>query len=102
MRLMAAGKSQCVSACVRLNLNAEVNAVRPQSLRRVFLSSEPSLRIRAVQPSLITCLAPRERRRPAGPARGDEGAGADIGPLPDRYRRHQCRVRADEGALADV
>ena len=46
-----------MSACVSFNLNAEVNAVRPQSLRRFLLSSEPSLRIRAVQPSLTTCLA---------------------------------------------
>src|SRR5262249_32489612 len=28
---------------------------------------------------------------------GDHGAGAHIGPVPDLDRRHQCRVRTDEG-----
>ena len=33
---------------------------------------------------------------------GHDGARGHIGAVPDRHRRHQCRVRADEGAGADV
>ena len=54
------------------------------------------------QPDLASCR-PRATASASGfDVLGDDRAGADIGAVADRDRRHQRRVGADEGARADV
>ena len=47
-------------------------------------------------------LAARDGQRVGRHVLGDHRAGADIGAVADLDRRHQRRIRADEGALADI
>src|ERR1700744_907394 len=47
-------------------------------------------------------LGPRHSQRVRRRRPGDHRTGADIGAVTDADRRHQRRVRTDEGALADI
>src|SRR6516165_6676965 len=57
----------------------------------------------ARRPALLNHLAAAAKRQGLGRhVLRDHRAGTDIGALPDLDRRHQRRVRANEGATADV
>src|SRR5690606_8914326 len=56
----------------------------------------------AVGPALhVDLLDPRERERRARHVLGHGGAGGDVGVAPDRHRRDELGVRADERARLD-
>ena len=67
-----------------------------------FLPKLLICRKRFAQPSLTVCAARATASASAGTFVGHHRAGADIGAVADLDRRHQRRVRADEGAVADI
>src|SRR6185436_6022919 len=85
---------------------ANHNACQPVTtdlLRGAYLFAHGFERAQAFRPTFLNDLpAAAERQRPRRHVTGDHRAGADIGPIADLDRRDQRRVRADEGALANV